>query len=530
MAGESTVANAIRPQIFFDKYLSGKVIDIGCGPDLVIPSAEPFDKIHGDAETISQYREREHYDTVYSSHCLEHMRNVPAALEGWWSLVKPGGHMVIVVPDEELYEQGIWPSLFNQDHKATFTLKKNSDRSSKPINVIDLFSHLDGAEIVSLQLQTEGYDRRYLNDGISPWGRFLYRAFNSGRRRLRRRFGNDRVLFSRVVLKLLSGAGMPVDQTQLGSLAQIQVVVQKHVDASNFVHSDIEQTCRLCGGRAVETFRAKVLEAHLVKYYECVECGSLQTEDPYWLDEAYSMPFAETDTGVVRRSTLNAALMSSLLRTLRLKTNAPVLDFGGGVGLLVRMLRDAGVNAFHFDKYGDNLFAPKFRWPPDSTETPSVVTAFEVFEHFAKPNEEFERLFSLQPDFVVATTVFYEKGDRNWWYLGLDHGQHVFFYSRKSLDEVARKYGFSLATFHHNFFVFSRAELSRVQKVKIWWTTSFRVRKAVILYNLLIGKRALDMEFHSGFLQNLDEAYQPDVDEIDPGKEQTGGRISNNVS
>ena len=50
------------------------------------------------------------------------MRDVPQALEQWWQLVKPGGAMVIVVPDEDLYEQGAWPSLFNRDHSATFRL------------------------------------------------------------------------------------------------------------------------------------------------------------------------------------------------------------------------------------------------------------------------------------------------------------------------------------------------------------------------------------------------------------------------
>ena len=62
------------------------------------------------------------YDAVCSSHCLEHMRDVPAALTQWWALVRKGGYLVLVVPDEDLYEQGGWPSLFNSDHKATFRI------------------------------------------------------------------------------------------------------------------------------------------------------------------------------------------------------------------------------------------------------------------------------------------------------------------------------------------------------------------------------------------------------------------------
>ena len=48
--------------------------------------------------------------------------NIPEALSQWWSLVKTNGYMIIVVPHEDLYEQGIWPSIFNIDHKATFRL------------------------------------------------------------------------------------------------------------------------------------------------------------------------------------------------------------------------------------------------------------------------------------------------------------------------------------------------------------------------------------------------------------------------
>jgi hypothetical protein len=50
------------------------------------------------------------------------MANPESALSQWWSLVKPGGYLIVVVPHEDLYEQGIWPSRFNSDHKATFQL------------------------------------------------------------------------------------------------------------------------------------------------------------------------------------------------------------------------------------------------------------------------------------------------------------------------------------------------------------------------------------------------------------------------
>ena len=45
------------------------------------------------------------YDFVHSSHCLEHMRDPARAMHNWLRILKPGGHLVCLVPDEDLYEQ-----------------------------------------------------------------------------------------------------------------------------------------------------------------------------------------------------------------------------------------------------------------------------------------------------------------------------------------------------------------------------------------------------------------------------------------
>src|SRR5450755_1243230 len=92
--------------------LSGTGIDIGCGPDPVTPEVRKFDVQDGDANEITRHV-RETFDFVYASHCLEHMRRPKEALLEWWQLVKPGGHIFFIIPDEDLYEQGVFPSRFN---------------------------------------------------------------------------------------------------------------------------------------------------------------------------------------------------------------------------------------------------------------------------------------------------------------------------------------------------------------------------------------------------------------------------------
>lgn len=82
-------------------------------------------------------------DFVHSSHCLEHMVDPRVALANWLRILRPGGHLICIVPDEDLYEQGVFPSTFNRDHKTTFTIFKKASWSPASVNVLDLLRTLD---------------------------------------------------------------------------------------------------------------------------------------------------------------------------------------------------------------------------------------------------------------------------------------------------------------------------------------------------------------------------------------------------
>jgi hypothetical protein len=82
-----------------------------------------------------------------------------SALKSWFELVRPGGFLVIVVPDEDLYEQGSWPSRFNSDHKWSFTIKKASSWSPRSLNVMDMAaSTLSNFSFVRTTLLDTNYD------------------------------------------------------------------------------------------------------------------------------------------------------------------------------------------------------------------------------------------------------------------------------------------------------------------------------------------------------------------------------------
>jgi SAM-dependent methyltransferase len=200
----------------------GRGIDIGCGPDPVTPEARRFDTDDGDANVASQYV-KEQFDFVYSSHCLEHMHDAKATILDWWKLVKPGGYLFVVVPDEDLYEQGVFPSRYNPDHKATFTVSKAQSWSPKSVNVLDLALSLPGGKIMSLQLQDRKYDRGIMGVGrLKPdlFVRFLAR-FSGWLNRIITPDG-------RIGLRRFLAAFYTIDQTLSDETqAQIQLIVKK---------------------------------------------------------------------------------------------------------------------------------------------------------------------------------------------------------------------------------------------------------------------------------------------------------------
>ena len=148
--------------ILENKVFQGQGIDIGCGPDPISANVERFDIADGDANEICKYVHKQ-FDFVFSSHCLEHMQNPFYTLRQWWNLVKENGYLYIVVPDEDLYEQGRFPSRYNPDHKWTFTLLKQRGPNIKSINIIELISSLKDARILKIEVQDHHYNYNVKN-------------------------------------------------------------------------------------------------------------------------------------------------------------------------------------------------------------------------------------------------------------------------------------------------------------------------------------------------------------------------------
>lgn len=148
------------------RYLVGRGIDIGGKPDPLTLYAELFplmgdvkiwDLEDGDARFMAGVPD-DTYDFVHSSHCLEHLDDPEEGLRNWLRITRPGGFVIVMIPDEDLYEQGVFPSTFNLDHRRTFTIYKEKSWSDRSVNVLNMLSRIGpAARIEKIELLNGSY-------------------------------------------------------------------------------------------------------------------------------------------------------------------------------------------------------------------------------------------------------------------------------------------------------------------------------------------------------------------------------------
>ena len=161
-----SISRRLSDSNFINRYFVGNGMDIGGKPDPLVLYRELFSHMStvktwdwedGDAQYLDGVSDNQ-YDFVHSSHCLEHLVDPKEGLRNWLRVVRPGGYLIITVPDEDLYEQGVFPSTFNSDHKCSFTIFKIRSWSKSSLNVIDLVRDLgENAELVRLEQLSATY-------------------------------------------------------------------------------------------------------------------------------------------------------------------------------------------------------------------------------------------------------------------------------------------------------------------------------------------------------------------------------------
>ncbi|HSM93631.1 MAG TPA: class I SAM-dependent methyltransferase [Anaeromyxobacteraceae bacterium] len=209
--------------------------------------------------------------------------------------------------------------------------------------------------------------------------------------------------------------------------------------------------CKTCGASSRFVFTKTILSKYDVAFFQCRDCGFMQTERPYWLQETYGSSSDAFDTGLVARPLAFGDVTEQLIMRC-FDPAGRFVDYGGAHGVFVRHMRDKGFDFYRYDKYAENIFARYF----DVSDLPrkernfELLTSFEVFEHFEDPIKELEELFSLSKN-LLFSTFLQPRADaselREWWYLAELHGQHISFYTEKALRSLAERFG---CYFHSN--------------------------------------------------------------------------------
>jgi hypothetical protein len=202
--------------------------------------------------------------------------------------------------------------------------------------------------------------------------------------------------------------------------------------------------CRVCGAVAPPAFQATVLGRHPVRYFHCGSCGYLETDEPTWLGEAYAEAINVQDTGLVERN-LRFADETALLLFHFFDRGGKFADYAGGTGLFTRLMRDVGFDFRWLDGFATNVHARGFEAAPGDSGF-ELVTSFESFEHFPRPVEELRRMLAMSRSVLFSTELLPvpPPAPGAWPYYGLEHGQHIGFFERRTLERLAADHGLRL--------------------------------------------------------------------------------------
>lgn len=155
-------------------YFHGRILDIGCGPYKTFPHWVGVDNGHhwgpmgvdvkiDTAEKLDLFQSQS-CDGVFSSHLLEHIpyEKVSGTLKEWCRVIKPGGYLMLYLPDEDQYPK-VGHKYANADHKWDVNFQR----------VIDAMAEVKGWDLIDYQVRSEG-------DEYSLW--FVFKIEGRGHR------------------------------------------------------------------------------------------------------------------------------------------------------------------------------------------------------------------------------------------------------------------------------------------------------------------------------------------------------------
>jgi len=233
--------------------------------------------------------------------------------------------------------------------------------------------------------------------------------------------------------------------------------------------------CKICNSQMALQFTATVLNKYETGYYTCTSCGFMQTDKPFWLNEAYQNAINTSDTGILIRNQRIARVTTSIIY-LFFNTKGKFIDYAGGYGIFTRIMRDIGIDFYWSDPYADNLLAKKFEIEPGVRY--DLATSFESFEHFEDPITELDKILKISDNIIVTTELLPTPIPtvNDWWYYSPEHGQHISFYTINAFNKLA-------SHFNLHYYNSDNVHLLVKKKLPLYGRWLFKIKYAkYILY------------------------------------------------
>jgi hypothetical protein len=128
-----------------------------------------------------------------------------------------------------------------------------------------------------------------------------------------------------------------------------------------------------------------------------------------------------------------------------------------------------------------------------------------VFEHLVATRDELTRLFQPRPTFLLVSTLLHGGHQPGWWYYALETGQHVSFYSQRTIGYIAGLFGYRVLC-GTAYVLFIRADLRlgafrrMLARAALRW---YRLSAAVggVLLPLDLLTRSLTLQDHAAMRQ-----------------------------
>ncbi len=189
-----------------------------------------------------------------------------------------------------------------------------------------------------------------------------------------------------------------------------------------------------------------------IAYYRCAQCGfCFAPEIARWSPaeferRIYNDDYTQVDPDWIdARPRANAQWLNGTFGAAG--SSISHLDYGGGNGLMAKLLREKGWRSTSYDPFVD-----RDRQTSDLGKF-ELITVFEVFEHVPDPRLLVRTLADLLDDrgIILFSTLLSDgelipDGKLDWWYAAPRNG-HISLFSRDSLIILAQNNHFNLANF-----------------------------------------------------------------------------------